>query len=200
MIALVVVLVVAGIGVGVTLAQGPDLNGPFARCSTATQIGAGLYAGAPAMCIDTHKKYTADFETTKGLFTIQLLPGQTPKTVNNFVGLALHGYFNGLQFFDSRDWEVRAGDPTNSGRGGPGYTLPAEPVAKNEAWPTGSVAMARMSDGRLSGGQIFITRTAWPNGNPTVSFNHFGTVTQGFDIVSQLTSSDRILRMTVRQA
>jgi peptidyl-prolyl cis-trans isomerase B (cyclophilin B) len=199
-IALVVVVLVAGAGIAITISQRPDLTGPFARCSAAAQLAPGLYTAAPQMCINTKKNYTVDIETTKGLFTVQLLAGQSPKTVNNFVVLALNGYFNGLRFFDTRDWEVRTGDPTDSGKGGPGYTLPPEPIAKNESWPTGSLAMARMPDGSLSGGQFFITRTAWPTGNPTVSFNHFATVTQGFDIVSQLSGSDRILRMTVRQA
>ena len=196
-VTLLVVAAVVAAGVLIDLAQHPAPPSSLAGCRTSRQLAPDLYRSPPAMCIDTGKRYTATIDTTKGTFTVSLLPKQAPRTVNNFVVLAVNGYFNGQRFFDTKDWEVRAGDPTETGRGGPGYMLPAEPVARGESWPTGSVGMARLPDGSLSGSQLFVTRTAWPGGNPSVSYNHFGTVSQGFDVVSQLGGSDRIQRVSV---
>jgi cyclophilin family peptidyl-prolyl cis-trans isomerase len=200
LVALAVIAVVVASGTVIALAQRPELKGPFASCRTQTELAPGQYTGPPAMCIDTSKGYRADVTTTKGTFTLHLMPKKAPKTVNNFVVLALHGYFDGQRFFDARDWVVRSGDPTDTGRGGPGYTLPAaEPIAGDD-WTAGSVGMARLPDGGISGSQFFVTRTGWQGGNPSVSYNHFATVSSGFDIVGQLSGSDRVLRVKVRQA
>lgn len=198
-VTLLVVAVVVAAGALIDIALRPAPQSSLAGCHTGRQLAPDLYGSAPAMCIDTQRHYTATVDTTKGTFTISLMPKQAPKTVNNFVVLAVNGYYNGQLFFDSQSWEVRVGDPTSTGRGGPGYVLPAEPVASNESWPTGSVGMARLPDGSLSGSQLFVTRTAWPGGNPNVSYNHFGTVSSGIDVISQLGSSDRIQRVSVSQ-
>jgi cyclophilin family peptidyl-prolyl cis-trans isomerase len=62
----------------------------------------------------------------------------------------------------------------------------------------GSLGYARTPEG-LNGGQFFITKQAWPGGDPQIPYNHFATVTLGFDVVQQLTSSDRITRIEVKQ-
>ena len=59
--------------------------------------------------------------------------------------------------------------------------------------------MARFPDGTISGSQFFILKQAWKGGNPTSEYNHFATVTLGFDIVSQLTTSDRILSVDIKR-
>lgn len=198
-ISVVAVAVVVGAGIAIDFAQRPDVPAIFAGCHPGRELAPGLYDSAPATCVDQNKTYQADVETTKGKFTLQLLPKQAPRTVSNFVALADGGYYTGLTFFDAKDWEIRAGDPTDSGRGGPGYTLPAEPIAKGESWATGAVGMARLPDGSLSGSQFFVLRTSWSGGNPGVSYNHFANVSAGLDVITQLSSSDRILRVTVRR-
>jgi cyclophilin family peptidyl-prolyl cis-trans isomerase len=197
--ALVVALII-GAGAGIDWAIGPHPTSAFTRCRTAPQLAPNLYTGPPPTCIDTNAKYRGTLKTTKGDITMDFLTRRTPTTVNNFIVLAENGYFNGQTFWSSQDWVVQSGDPLNSGRGGPGYTLPPEPPAADEQWPPGSVGMARFPDGTISGSQFFILKTAWSGGNPTDVYNHFATITVGLDVVSQLGTSDRILSVEIKRA
>lgn len=196
--ALVVALVIAA-GIGIDWVASPHPPAAFASCRTARQLAPDQYAGPPPMCIDPTATYHATLHTTKGDLTVVLLPQQTPRTVNNFVVLAEHGFFNGQTFWQTESWVVQGGDPRNNGRGGPGYTLPAEPVAADEQWAPGSLGMARFPNGTISGSQFFILKQPWQGGNPTSDYNHFATVTAGIDIVGQLTTSDRILSVDVKK-
>ena len=82
----------------------------------------------PEMVIDTARSYSAEMVTSMGSMTIHLDPVRTPKTVNNFVFLARQGYFDGVIFHRVIDgFVVQGGDPTGTGRGGPGYRLEDEP-------------------------------------------------------------------------
>jgi len=198
-LAVVLVLVVAAAATGVAMgwAARPAPSGAFANCRTAPQVAPYVYQAPPANCIDLNKPYSATILTTKGDITVQFLVGAAPVTVNNFIVLAVNGYFTGDRLFNVQDWFAQSGDPINTGRGGPGYTLPDEPQPA-DAWVPGSVGMARLPSG-VSGSQFFITKLPWPGGNPTTAYNHFATVTLGFDIVGQLTKDDRILRVDVRK-
>ncbi len=199
-LAVVAVMVVIAIlvGQGVDWGLHPAPTGAFAACHTAPPTGPHTFAGPPAMCIDTKKNYSATVATTKGNIGLVLLTATAPVTVNNFVVLAVNGYFNGQPFFNSTDWYIQTGDPLGSGRGGPGYVLPDEPNP-NDQWVPGSVGMARVPDQGISGSQFFITKTTVPNGPPAAVYNHFATVTSGFDLVSQLDATDRILSVAVKR-
>ena len=194
-----VVALVIGAGVVIDRVMAPAPADAFASCRTATQLAPQQYSGPPPMCIDPRAKYTATIKTTKGNVTFTFLASQAPQTANNFIVLAEHGYFNGLTFFRTEDWVVQSGDPQNTGRGGPGYSLPPEPPAANENWPPGSLGMARFPGGTISGSQFFILKSAWSGGNPSDVYNHFGTVTSGLDILSELTNSDRITGVDVKR-
>lgn len=194
----VVIVVAAGVVVGRTVR--PQPSGGLAACRTATELAPRLFSRAPATCIDRNKSYNATITTTKGDIKVTLLTKQMPDTVNNFVVLAVNGFYDGQSFFGVRDWVVQAGDPTGTGNQGPGYALAPKPNAHGEQWQPGSLGMARLPDGNLSGSQFFITRTSWQGGNPTLSYNHFATVTSGFDVATQLGGSDRILRITVNES
>jgi cyclophilin family peptidyl-prolyl cis-trans isomerase len=196
--ALVVALVI-GAGAGIDWATGPRPAPAFAACHTATQLAPGLYSGPPSMCIDPKATYDGTMHTTKGDVSFVFLTSQAPQTVNNFIVLAENGYFNGQSFWRSEDWIVQSGDPLNNGRGGPGYTLPPEAPTSSDRWVPGSLGMARFPDGTISGSQFFILKSQWPGGNPGLPYNHFATVTLGFEVVSQLTSSDRILSVEVKR-
>ena len=197
-VVLVLIVLAAAAGVGLAWAANPTPNGPFTKCKTAPLLAPHQYKAAPATCIDLNKPYAATMLTSKGNITVTFLVGAAPVTVNNFIVLAVNGYFTGQRFFQATDWYVQSGDPTNSGRGGPGYGLPDEP-APADAWVPGSMGMARFPAG-VSGSQFFITKSAWPGGNPAQAYNHFATVTVGFDIVGQLTTDDRILRIDVKKS
>jgi cyclophilin family peptidyl-prolyl cis-trans isomerase len=199
-ISAVVVALVIGAGIGIDWTVSPHPPAAFSRCQTASKLAPNLYAAAPPMCIDTKASYTGTLKTTKGDVVMSFQTKQAPKSVNNFVVLAENGYFNGQTFWRSLDWAIQSGDPLANGQGGPGYTLPEEPPASDEQWPPGSLGMARFPNGSISGSQFFILKQAWPGGNPTAVYNHFATVTAGFDIVGQLSTSDRILSVEIKRA
>ena len=79
------------------------------------------------MKIDPAKQYTATIETNRGVIVVKLYASQTPRTVNNFVCLAEDGYYDSVTFHRViPEFMVQGGDPTGTGRGGPGYTFKDE--------------------------------------------------------------------------
>lgn len=168
----------------------------LAGCATSTQISTHEFIGPQPMCITASQKLQATITTSQGDIVITLHPEIAPVTVNNFVVLAIHGYYTGLQFWKSEDWVVQAGDPLNNGRGGPGYNLPDEPSA--QAWELGAVGMARVPGGAVNGSQFFIQKGPWPGSGPTAVYNRFGTVTSGMDKVQAITGSDTINSITIK--
>jgi cyclophilin family peptidyl-prolyl cis-trans isomerase len=198
-LAVVAVLVIVAVLVGQAMewADHPAPTGVFASCRTAPATGPHTFAGPPSMCIDKTRNYSATITTTKGDIGIVFLTSSTPVTVNNFIVLAVNGYFNGQPFLPGGSFYLQSGDPEGTGRGGPGYVLPDEP--STDTWVPGSVGMTRLPDQGLSGSQFFITTTDFPNGPPTTVYNHFATVVLGFDKVSTITPGDRILSVSVKR-
>ena len=85
------------------------------------------FDGPPPMGIDAQKRYTAEMVTSKGTLTIALDPVAAPATVNNFVFLARYHYFDGIVFHRIiPGFVLQGGDPTGTGRGGPGYRFADE--------------------------------------------------------------------------
>ncbi len=151
------------------------------------------YKQAPAMSIDTNAIYCAGINTNRGLIIVELDPKLAPKTVNNFVFLAQHHFYDGLVFnrvekSGSRHI-IQAGDPLwNSpdakkrGTGGPGYTIPNEPVQGN--YTAGTIAMANTGAPNTSGSQFFINLTN--NTFPGKSYNLFGHVVKGMNVANEI--------------
>jgi peptidyl-prolyl cis-trans isomerase B (cyclophilin B) len=111
-------------------------------------------AAAPAMSIDPTKTYTAVMSTSCGDITMTLDPKTAPQTVNSFVNLAQKGFYDGTLFHRIvTDFVDQGGDPTGTGSGSPGYTLPDEPPA--DGYKAGSVAMANAGTG-TTGSQFFL--------------------------------------------
>ncbi len=111
-------------------------------------------AGAPAMSIDPARTYTAVMSTSCGDITMTLDPTAAPQTVNSFVDLAQKGFYDGTLFHRIvTDFVDQGGDPTGTGSGGPGYTLPDEPPT--DGYKAGSVAMANAGSG-TTGSQFFL--------------------------------------------
>ena len=143
---------------------------------------------APEMTIDASKTYTANIKTVRGDFTMTLRPDLAPEHVNSFVFLARDGYFNGVTFHRVLPGFVaQTGDPTGSGSGGPGYTIPAEFTNKVK-FERASVGMARTSDPNSAGSQWFINYAATPSldGQYTI----FAEVTEGMEVVDCITPRD----------
>ena len=192
----IVVALVLGSGLALQQAVKQPRPASLAGCETSTSIGAHTFISGQPVCILPNHKYQATVTTTQGQFVIELLPDTAPVTVNNFIVLALNGYFTNSTFWKTEDWVVQSGDPSGSGTGGPGYNLPEEPASFLK-WDAGAVGMARIPGGPINGSQFFIVKGAWPGVGPTATYNRFGTVVSGLDKVSALTSTDKIYSITV---
>lgn len=145
------------------------------------------FAERPELTIDPDKKYTAIIETEKGTFRIQLKPDLAIQTVNSFVFLAREGYYDGVTFHRVLPgFMAQGGDPTGTGSGGPGYTLPAE--FSDTPYVRGTVGMARAADPDSGGSQFFITFGERPNLNG--QYTVFGEITEGMDVVDSLSPRD----------
>jgi len=160
----------------------------------------------PAMQIDPKKKYKAHMETDKGTMVIELFASKTPITVNNFVFLAREGYYDGVIFHRVIDnFMVQGGDPTGTGRGGPGYKFSDEFDASLKHDKQGILSMANAGPG-TNGSQFFITHGPTPhlNGKHTV----FGQVVEGLDVLMSIPARDpgnanapavKIIRVTIEE-
>ncbi len=192
----IVVAAVIGSGLLIKHAIEPMVPAALANCITSTQISPHQFIGPQPMCITASQKLEATMTTTQGDVVIKLHPEVAPVTVNNFVVLATHGYFNGLGFWKSEDWVLQGGDPRGDGRGGPGYNLPDEGSAT--PWGLAAVGMARVPGGAVNGSQFFIMKADWPGSGPTAVYNRFGTVKSGMEKVQSMTTSDTIVSITIK--
>jgi cyclophilin family peptidyl-prolyl cis-trans isomerase len=140
----------------------------------------------PAMQIDAAKKYTAVFDTSLGSFKVELLAGESPRTVNNFVFLANNKYYNGTVFHRIiKTFMIQGGDPTGTGCGGPGYQFADELPAKH-SYEVGMLAMANAGP-NTNGSQFFICTGAdskFLDRQP--SYTQFGKVIEGLDVVQKI--------------
>jgi cyclophilin family peptidyl-prolyl cis-trans isomerase len=188
---------VLGAGVLVNKALEPQVPAALAGCQTSTQIAPHTFIGPQPMCITANHTYQATINTTQGAIVILLHPDIAPVTVNNFIVLAMHGYYNGLTFWKIEDWVVQGGDPRGDGRGGPGYSLPDEPNSA-PGWGLAAVGMARTPGGAVNGSQFFIEKADWPAPGPNAIYNRFGTVISGMDKAQLLTATDSITSITFK--
>jgi len=140
------------------------------------------------MQIDPKKQYKAHMKTDKGTMVIELFADKTPMTVNNFVFLAREGYYDGVIFHRVIDnFMVQGGDPTGTGRGGPGYKFGDEFDSNLKHDKQGILSMANAGPG-TNGSQFFITHGPTPhlNGKHTV----FGQVVEGLDVLMSIPARD----------
>jgi peptidyl-prolyl cis-trans isomerase A (cyclophilin A) len=124
------------------------------------------------------------FETNHGTFKAELFEDKAPKTAGNFLQLVKEGYYNGVIFHRVIDgFMIQGGDPTGTGRGGPGYTIKDEfgPGLKHDSEGVLSMANAGPNTG---GSQFFITlaATSWLDGKHAI----FGKVREGMDVVRKI--------------
>ena len=151
----------------------------------------------PAMLIDPNKKYTATVVTERGNIVIELYPQHAPKTVNNFVFLVREGFYDGLIFHRViSDFMIQGGDPTGSGRGGPGYKFEDETSGNSLKHGTGYLSMAN-SGPNSNGSQFFITHSSQNHldGKHTV----FGKVIEGMDVVNAINQGDVMTKVEISE-
>ncbi len=149
------------------------------------------------MDIDPQKTYRAVMETSRGTIELELYAQFAPRTVNNFVFLARQGFYNGLTFHRViRNFMIQGGDPTGTGRGGPGYKFEDEFVGNPLQHETGVISMANAGK-NTNGSQFFITHGPQPhlNGKHTV----FGKVIHGQDVVNAIRQGDTMTSVVINE-
>lgn len=142
----------------------------------------------PEMQIDPTKKYQATLHTDKGDIVVELFADKTPRTVNNFVFLASQGFYDNTIFHRViGNFMAQGGDPTGSGRGGPGYRFADEFVPGLRHDKPGILSMANAGKD-TNGSQFFITHvpTPWLDNKHSV----FGKVIQGMDVLLSIPERD----------
>ncbi len=164
------------------------------------------WAQPPAMQIDPTKTYLATLHTELGDIVVRLYADKAPRTVNNFVFLARQGFYDNTIFHRViAGFMAQGGDPTGTGRGGPGYRFPDEfhPDLKHDR--PGVLSMANAGP-NTNGSQFFITHapTPWLDGRHSV----FGQVIEGMDVVLAIPERDplrpthpgtRLLSVTIEE-
>ena len=184
-------------------------NTPVPSAPTATQAAAGTAADAtaapeptadgapevvvtegrsiqqwqapPPMTIDPGAAYTAVLKTTAGDITVDLLPGDAPATVNNFVFLARAGFYDNVIFHRTiPGFMIQGGDPTGTGAGGPGYRFADEPVRR--PYDRGTLAMANAGP-NTNGSQFFLMHADYPL---PPNYTIFGQTVAGLDTIDAI--------------
>ncbi len=140
----------------------------------------------PSMIIDTSKKYRAIMETEKGNLVLELFAKDVPKTVNNFVFLAIQGYYDNITFHRViPGFMAQGGDPTGTGRGGPGYRFADEFTEHTHV--AGALSMANAGP-NTNGSQFFITYV--PVHQLDGKHSVFGLLVEGMDVLKSITPRD----------
>ncbi|MEO1162905.1 MAG: peptidylprolyl isomerase [Chloroflexota bacterium] len=158
------------------------------------------YSSPPEMQIDKSKNYVAKIDTTEGMINIQLFADRAPVTVNNFVFLARDGFYDGVVFHRVIDnFMIQGGDPTGTGRGGPGYKFPDEKPAMQIQHERGSLSMANAGP-NTNGSQFFITHivTDWLDGKHAVFGKVMDDDSQG--VVDSIGQGDVINTITIEES
>jgi len=155
------------------------------------------YNAPPALTIDTARTYSATLDTTRGRIVVELFTKDAPKTVNNFVFLAREGFYDGTVFHRViPDFMIQGGDPTGTGRGGPGYKFEDETKNNPNRHARGVLSMANAGP-NTNGSQFFITHveTSWLDGKHTV----FGRVLSGLEVVDSVQQGDTLNSVTIEE-
>lgn len=153
-------------------------------------------AAMPEYQIDGSKIYRATIATERGDIVMDLDPQLAPNTVNNFVGLARQGFYDGVLFHRVvADFVIQGGDPEGTGRGGPGYTFRDEPVTGE--YTLGAVAMA--NSGKHTNGSQFFICIADCRRKLSKDYNLFGYVVEGIDNALEIEVGDIMRTVTVEE-
>lgn len=148
----------------------------------------------PAMTIDKSAKYTMKLATTCGEIDVALKTSAAPHTVNSFNFLANKGYFDHTKchrLTTNGIYVLQCGDPTGSGSGGPGYTIPDENLKdkslKDNVYPAGTVAMANTGQANTGGSQFFLV---YQDSQLPPSYTPFGTVSaEGMTVLKKIAAA-----------
>ncbi|MFN8452814.1 MAG: peptidylprolyl isomerase, partial [Anaerolineae bacterium] len=176
--------------VGAPVASAQDARTPADICASAVpapEPATREYAQQEQV-LQPGVDYSAIFCTDVGAIYVDLFENYTPITVNSFVFLAENGYYNNTTFHRViQDFMAQGGDPTGTGRGGPGYSFVDEPVGFLNFDQPGWLAMAN-SGPDTNGSQFFITTVPYPSLN--YNYTIFGEVLDGQENVNAIRLRD----------
>lgn len=190
---------------------------PFADC-TKVSFGSALgpsnppsdlhkYPAEPPRTIDASKLYLVTMETTKGRIVLCIQPDLAPRTANVFVTLVRNHFYDGLTFHrvgpsDTAPAVIQGGDPAGDGSGGPGFQFGDEPIRQH--FVPGTICMANSGVGTgTNGSQFFINKdtetSLEPQGGGAYSYNLFGRVVTGLDVVQKIVVGDKMTSVSVSE-
>ena len=150
------------------------------------------------MQIDADKKYTATFKTSRGEIVCDLFAKDKPATVNNFVFLARERFYDSTTFHRViENFMIQGGDPTATGRGGPGYRFADEIQGRANQHKVGSLSMANAGP-NTNGSQFFITHVVTDYLDPKHTV--FGQVVKGQDVVDAVQQGDKLESVTITES
>jgi cyclophilin family peptidyl-prolyl cis-trans isomerase len=142
------------------------------------------YTAPPPMTLDGARRYSATIDTSAGTMKAELFVTDAPNTVNNFVFLAREGFYDGVIFHRVIEgFMIQGGDPTGTGRGGPGYKFNDEPVSRK--YDRGILAMANAGP-NTNGSQFFIMHANY--GLPP-NYTIFGRLTGGEEVLDAIATA-----------
>lgn len=146
------------------------------------------WTAEPPMTIDQNKKYFATIKMDIGEIKLELFAKDAPHHVNNFVFLAREGFYDGVTFHRViPGFVAQAGDPTGTGRGGPGYTIPDEQTPTHR-FLDGTLGMAKTNQPNSAGSQWFICYAPQPNLDG--GYTAFGQLVSGRDVLDKIAPRD----------
>ena len=135
------------------------------------------------MTLGDSGRYSAVLETSKGTVKVEFFHADAPLAVNNFLNLAKNGFYDGTPFHRILSgFVIQGGDPTGTGRGGPGYQFADEPISRD--YERGTLAMANAGP-NTNGSQFFVV-LADLGGQLPKNYTIFGRVTEGIEVVDQI--------------
>lgn len=139
----------------------------------------------------------AEMITDKGTMVIEFYSEDAPLAVENFIKLSKEGFYDGVTFHRViPNFMVQGGDPTGTGAGGPGYTIPCELNGGNQYHDRGVLSMAHR--GRNTGGsQFFICHNRQNTAHLDRNHTCFGKVVEGVDIVDEIRQGDKIQKINI---
>lgn len=141
----------------------------------------------------------AEMITDKGTMLIEFYENDAPIAVNNFITLAKKGFYDGLKFHRViPDFMIQGGDPTGTGAGGPGYTIPCELTGNNQYHDKGVLSMAHR--GRNTGGsQFFICHNRSNTAHLDRNHTCFGKVVSGLEVIDAIRQGDKIQKINITE-
>ncbi len=178
------VLALITISICVSLLSQIGVARPLRGSQLMAQANKPQWQSPPEMALESDKIYTATLKTSAGTLVLDLFADEAPKTVNNFVFLANEDFYDGVIFHRVIEgFMIQGGDPTGTGRGGPGYRFEDEPVQR--PYSRGTLAMANAGR-NTNGSQFFIMHQDYPL---PPDYTIFGELIEGEDVLDAIATA-----------